>query len=174
MTDAARIGILSENGVRNDFLQSVLAEMAKEWTHGNLYQLVGSADSHIKSIPEGSAGAMIFNTHTKFGPGQHWFAVFVDGTRRTAFLFDTLPNRRQPLPQQVTSQLAKMCDKFVDENEDGFQLQNPFSPMCGLYCLAWIRCHIRNEQLRLCPNDWTNNDIIVLNKVLPYIQKTFE
>ena len=165
---------MEKNGVGTDFLQNVLAEMAREWIRGDLYQLVGSADAHIEFVADGSAGAMIFNTHTKYGNGEHWIAVFVDGTTKTAFLFDSLPVAAQPFPQQVTSQLAKMCDNFVVENREGFLLQNPLSPVCGYYCLAWVLSHIKNEKLGLCRNNWPQNDVIVFQKVYPYVQKTFE
>ena len=166
--------VLTQNGVDDSFLKNVLAEMAREWSRGNLLQLVGPADSQIENIAEGRAAVMIFNTHAKSQPGEHWVAAFADDRTNKVWLFNSLPLPGKIFPHQVTDKFRAMNKELIFENHEPMQLlQDPLLPLCGFYCLAWLLCHIKNEKLELCTNNWTLNDAIVVTKVWPYVEKLY-
>ena len=52
-------------------------------------------------------------------------------------------------------------------------LQDPWSPMCGIHCLAFLERFAHRKTFELCNNSYKMNDIIALNTVMPYIKKVF-
>jgi hypothetical protein len=154
-----------------DFLQNVLTTMVSEsdWSTKDLIHLVGPADMSLEKVKGGASAALIFNNQTSYGEGEHWVGVYIDGHSSTAHLFDSLPV--EPFPQHVTSWLVKNPYlKMVYVNKELHLLQNPLLPFCGLYCLAWLNCCIRNETLTLSTCDLVQNDIHILKTVAPYVK----
>ena len=146
------------------FLQCSLSRVASKLSTPHIFH-VGALDSWPGTLARGECAMMIFNTQYGTESGEHWLAVYVDG--RNAFYFDSFPLR--PFPQLVLSKLAKICDSVENVNAEGFVLQNPTSPLCGLYCLAFLLCAGNGQTLNLCANNVVYNDVHILDVVLPYL-----
>ena len=114
---------------------------------------------------------MIFNTQYETQPGQHWIAVFINGTMQEAYLFDSMP--LQPFPQLIRSRLSKLATTIHNTNPDNLVLQDPTSPLCGIYCLAFLEHISKGQTLELCANNQLKNDIDILAHMWPFIAKTF-
>ena len=156
--------------INTDFLSRVLATISSVAPE-NLIQHVGSVDSWPALLFTGENAAMIFNTQFEEQPGEHWVAVYIDGTTQEAFIFDSMPV--EPFPQTIRSRLSMMGTTIRNTNSDNIILQNPLYPLCGIYCLAFLERAINGQSLNLCINNLVQNDITVLSIVWPFIGKTF-
>lgn len=129
---------------------------------------VGAVDSWPSDLVQGQTNAaLIFNTHYTNQVGEHWVAVYIDGPRNAAYLFDSLPDR--PFPQNVLSRLGKMNISAHDTNPARHQLQQRSSPLCGLYCLAFLDHISKRKPFLLCLDNQLSNDITVVDHVIPFI-----
>ena len=147
-----------------DFLRCALSKIAlKLATFHRVH--VGALDSWPEALTRGDCALMIFNTEYETQSGEHWVAVYADGYK--AYTFDSFPAR--PFPQHILSRVAKIYDRVESANPEGFILQNPLAPLCGLYCLAFLLCASHGQTLNLCGNNVVYNDVHVLDVVLPYI-----
>jgi hypothetical protein len=152
------------------FLFNVLTTMARDVTPPLLLH-VGAVDS-CPSVQRHTSAALIFNTDYPLEAGEHWVAVYIDGPKGVAYVFDSLPVR--PFPQNVLHKLGKMGILVRDANPGRYNFQHPEFPLCGLYCLAFLDHTLKNKPLRLCPNNQLSNDISVLESVMPFIVDTFK
>lgn len=153
------------------FLSDVLTTMTRE-VLPPVVQHVGSVDSWPADLVRPTNATMIFNTDYTYEAGEHWVAVYIDGQRKTAYLFDSLPDR--PFPQNVLHKLGRMGVTVIDTNPHRHQLQLRAFPLCGLYCLAFLERISKQEPFHLSLNDQLSNDLSVLSLVLPFIVVTFE
>ena len=147
-----------------DFLHATLIKMATKMPTLPFVH-VGALDSWPETIKYGDCALMIFNTEYASQRGEHWIAVYVDG--KNAFYVDSFPMR--PFPQRVLVKLTKLYDKVENVNREGFILQNPLSPLCGVYCLAFLLYAGHGQTLKLCADNVLQNDVHVLDVVLPYL-----
>jgi hypothetical protein len=146
------------------FMYNVLTTMTRD---AKLLRHVGAVDSWPINLTRSTSAAMIFNTDYPLEAGEHWVAVFIDGLKRTAYLFDSLPVR--PFPQNVLHKLGKMRVSVRNTNPERFNFQHPDFPLCGLYCLAFLDHISRNKPFHLCVDNQLSNDISVVKYVLPFI-----
>lgn len=129
---------------------------------------VGSADSWPNHLVRGETAAMIFNTHYHNEPGEHWVGAYIDGSAQKCFIFDSMP--LQDYPAIVLSKISSICNSVVNDNKDGFVLQHPSFPLCGLYCLAFLERRTNHlPPLELDPLARMQNDVKVLDFMLPYL-----
>ena len=113
---------------------------------------------------------MIFNNEHASQLGEHWLAVRVDGERRRASIFDSMPV--VPFPNEILRKLGEVCDEIINTNEA--IVQDPFLPLCGLYCLTFLEHKLRGAPLALRGENTTRNDLYVLSCMWPYICKLFD
>ena len=151
-----------------NFLRNTLQNIASEVSDLALILHVGSRDSWPLDLVQGTYAAMIFNTHYKKQPGEHWIAVFIDGSTRTGYIFDSLPVR--PFPQHILHRLNKICNIVHDVNPQRFLLQHPDYPLCGIYCLAFLERYSKAKPMLLCPQNQLLNDVTVLEHVQPFVE----
>lgn len=151
-----------------EFLQNALRNIASDVPDLSLILHVGPRGSWPLELEQGKYAAMIFNTHYQKQPGEHWIAVFVDGSTQSAYTFDSLPVR--PFPQEVMHKLSKICNNVQDINPQRFLLQSPDYPLCGIYCLAFLERFAKEKPLLLCPQNQLLNDVNVLEYVLPFVK----
>ena len=151
-----------------DFLLCALTKIASTLSIPHVVH-VGALDSWPGTLVRNKCAMMIFNTQYGTESGEHWVVVYVDGTN--AFYFDSYPAR--PFPHVVLSRLTRIYDKVENVNPEGFVLQNPTAPLCGLYCLAFLLCASNGQTLNLCANNVVYNDVHVLDVVLPYVYPTY-
>jgi len=96
--------------------------------------------------------AMVFNTDDSEGPGQHWFAVYVDvdglnlDSQPGIYFFDSFASKPmkeiKELIDKIRSQGSKLNKDFiVTVNNKNIQ-RNTFS--CGFYCMHFLE-HMINE-----------------------------
>ena len=156
-------------GFDTEFLHDVLKEIAADLPTLHITH-VGSVDSWPQQQQQLANAMLIFNTHYATQPGQHWFAVYITGS--TAFLFDSMRLHR-PFPQIVLSKLSQQCKKIINVVDDFALLQDPWSPMCGIHCLAFLERAAHRKTFELCNESYEMNDIIAFSVVLPYIKKVF-
>ena len=156
-------------GFDTEFLHDVLKEIAADLPTRHITH-VGSVDSWPHQQQQLANAMLIFNTHYATQPGQHWFAVYITGS--TAFLFDSMRLHR-PFPQIVLSKLSQQCKKIINVVDDFALLQDPWSPMCGIHCLAFLERAAHRKTFKLCNESYEMNDIIAFSVVLPYIKKVF-
>jgi hypothetical protein len=146
------------------FMYTMLTAMTRD---AKLVRHVGAVDSWPINLTHSTSAAMIFNTDYPLEAGEHWVAVFIDGSKRIAYLFDSLPVR--PFPQNVLHKLGKMGVSVRNTNPERFNFQHPDFPLCGLYCLAFLDHISRNKPFHLCVDNQLSNDISVVKYVLPFI-----
>ena len=156
-------------GFDTEFLHDVLKEIAADLPTLHITH-VGSVDSWPHQQQQLANAMLIFNTHYATQPGQHWFAVYITGS--IAFLFDSMRLHR-PFPQIVLSKLSQQCKKIINVVDDFALLQDPWSPMCGIHCLAFLERAAHRKTFKLCNESYEMNDIIAFSVVLPYIKKVF-
>jgi len=154
-----------------DFLLPVLKTVASQAPELNLIIHVGSVDSWPQLLFSGDNAAMIFNTHFQDEPGEHWIAVYIDGSKQEATLFDSMPLR--PFPQLIRDKLSKLWCTIRNANPDNIVFQHPEFPLCGIYCLAFLEHVTKGMTLELCSNNPLRNDIDVLAYMWPLISKTY-
>ena len=148
-----------------EFLHQALHKICDE--AGPIVIHVGSVDSWPADLIKGSYGAMIFNTHYQNQAGEHWVAVYIDGSTHTAYTFDSLPTR--PFPHNVLVRLGEICVRVHNTNPQRFMLQHPAFPLCGVYCLAFLERATKGLPLELCSQNQLLNDVTVLENMLPYL-----
>ena len=91
----------------------------------NVFRGVFAVDQLPREL---QVGAYIINTDEHYKPGQHWVAVYYDGTIKEYFDSYGLP----PLDRRI---LEFLGPKFVYNN---IPLQKTLSNACGYYCVYYI------------------------------------
>jgi len=147
-----------------DFVKQVLDAIMAQVNYPHRTH-VGSVDSWPTQLFTGQYAAMIFNTHYENEPGEHWVAIFIDGSTKEGFFFDSLPVR--PFPQNLLYNLGKLCTRVYEVNHQRHLLQG--LNLCGLYCLAFVEHFSKEQPFILCANNRLLNDINVVNSMLPYL-----
>ena len=110
----------------------------------------------IKSFPV----SLIINLDFSTQPGSHWLAIKIDET--SVYIFDSLglnPDTWSYKPDVLFFFLSKFRNhKFYCTR----QIQNPYSPLCGLYALYFTILDFRFSEL-LAPftTDFKLNDTIL-------------
>ena len=114
----------------------------------------------------GYPSGFIVNTHPHTKAGEHWIAMYIDGTGVGEY-FDSfgLP----PLHKAFTTFLARHCVTWTFNTQT---VQAISSSTCGLYCVYYLTMRSRGVTLKqllrvfdgdLAANDGLVNDVI--NKV---------
>jgi hypothetical protein len=153
-----------------EFLHNVLTAMIYK-VEPPLLLHVGAVDSW-PVVQQRESAAMIFNTDYTGEAGEHWVAVFIDGPKEKAFVFDSLPVR--PFPLEILHKLKGMDVSVSDANPMHHIFQHPEFPLCGLYCLAFLDHCSKNKTFQLCINDQLSNDLSVVSHVMPFICASFK
>ncbi len=152
-----------------DFLHNMLKLISKDSIQQHQIH-VGSVESWPINLYSRQHAVMIFNTHHSTEQGEHWVAVYVDGTAQEAFIFDSLPVR--PFPQNILNKLGKICKNVINVNDNRIIFQHPGFPLCGIYCLAFLDCCLKHQPLNLCSENQLLNDVSVIQQMLPYMKNT--
>ena len=155
-----------------EFLTDLLTSIGNEVPEKELVLHVGAVKSWPLQLYRGRNAAMIFNTDYENEPGEHWVAVYINGQTKTAFCFDSMPLR--PFPSEIRSNLCKICDRVLMVNRNGFVVQHPDYPLCGLYCLFFLEHYSKDFDFNLTPDNLLYNDIRVLAHMMPFVCKTLK
>ena len=108
--------------------------------------------------------AFILNTDSIEEPGEHWVALYLkkDGT---CIYFD--PFGLPPLHKDFIKYIKINSPNGVQYSS--LSIQNILSPMCGLYCIEFVRAMNKRQSLPIFLNNFTKctkcNDKNLINKV---------
>jgi hypothetical protein len=114
--------------------------------------------------PKGTI-AMVVNTDVqpRHSGGEHWVAIYGDGTQRTMEYFD--PFGTEPFRYAI-EQFFKQQGRPRTCNSQ--MLQNPDSSYCGYYCLYFLLMKCRGVRMwditaPFTPRNFAQNDRLVKN-----------
>ena len=91
--------------------------------------------------------AIVFNTDTHDGPGQHWISMFVDFKKGEICYFDSVGDAPPTQVKKLIERLQKEGNAHhkrpvkVFINKTRHQLKNT---ECGIYCLVFVRHMLMN------------------------------
>ena len=143
-------------------LQSILSQ---DQCTGPIFGGVYSSDCLPKKAPWGKR-IFIANTDPSSQPGRHWVAFYF-GKDGVCNYFDSygLP----PLRAEFVSFMERNADSWVNNER---RVQNPYSTLCGEYCLFFAAHMCRglkmSQILKLFDDDKRLNDAMVVDFVHNY------
>ena len=114
---------------------------------------VFAKDQFIKAMLE-DKGAYICNDQPSTEKGNHWFLIYIEPTK--IYFIDSFA--RKPNYYGIDWKL-KTLKKPIYQLKN--ILQNPFSTVCGKYCLFFIYHLCRNYSLEYIVNNYFSNDCVL-------------
>ena len=108
-----------------------------------------------------SSGGVIVNTDDDRKPGQHWVAIYYDGSGKGKF-FDSYGRSPETYGAHFVSNILANSSSFI---YNLVRLQNDISDVCGQFCLFYLMHRLRREEMKDIVkrfDNYPNNDYHVL------------